>query len=289
MSTQVQLDPKVIADQARDELLATDGWFAQLGGNGIISADPGDITTTINTALGQLGMVVVISPVAFRRTKPNLRLQGGPFFDLAKLSVLVAENPTLNRQGTEGVNYITAQSLVTLAAAALDNFAPAGINEKFIVTDLMSIPIPQLDAENQPALNIWHVDFTLGAGIGYNKGTVAPVTFQYDAVNQVVFVSCATPGASIWYCYLANPNQNNYPAPANPNAKLALMLNSGLLLNEDGTPMLNEDGSYQMNEAGAAYAAIPLSPGQYLAARGWRSGLTPQNAPNDQQIFQAPT
>jgi hypothetical protein len=287
----VLISPKVIADQARDELIATDPLFTQIP---VISADPGDLVTSINTALAGLGMGVLILPVTMKATKPDLAVPipgtnlKGPFFDNVRLVIQVLEDPVLWRAATNplwtGDN--DASAVCMLVAAILHWFAPAGINERFTFGQVFWVT----DPENlSSGLNVWHVEGKAGGGIGYNKGRVAPVTFQYDAVNEVVFVSCATPGASIWYCYLANPNQNNYPAPANPNATLAMMLNSGVLLNEDGTPMLNEDGSYQMNEGGASYAAIPLAPGQFLAARGWRSGLNPQNAPNDQQVFQAPT
>jgi hypothetical protein len=264
----VLFSPKVIADQVRDELLATDGWLARTS---ILSADPGDIDTTINSALQQLSIGIVITPVSFRSSKPNLP---GPYFDKCKFSAFIVEQNTLNRQGIEDVDYITAQSLGVLISGALHQWAPPGVNERTIVSDLLPVPFPKPDAEEQPSLNMWYVEMTVGGGLGYDKGRIAPVTFAYNP-NAVlgdggggglgdgsgnsqgtgtVTLSCATPGAAIFYVIGAN---KGYPSPANDNAALAL-------------------------------GPIAISSGQPLFARAWLSGRNPIPAPNDQQSFTAP-
>jgi hypothetical protein len=277
----ILIDPKVIADQARDELLAADPTFATIP---VISGDPGDITTAIDAALEMLAIGVFILPVSMKSTVPNaaVRQPGstqryGPFFDKIKLSALIIENPTLNRNGTD---FVTAQNLTMLVAGILHWFAPAGINERFLVTDVVPVPTPRPDADNQPTLNIWYVEMTAGGGIGYNKGTVAPVLFTY--ADGAVTLTCATPGAAIFYVI----GSQGYPSPSNPNASLVLLLSSGVLLDEDGAPLLNEGGSLLMNEAGPVFASVPLAAGQTITARAWLSGLNA--ATPDTQTFTAP-
>lgn len=260
----VLFDPKIIADQARDELLASDPVFSTVP---VISADPGEIETTINAALEQLNIGVLILPVSMHSSKPNLQ---GPFFDQVKLSAMIIESPTLNRVGD---SYVTAQNLSVVIAGVLHWFAPSGINERFLVRDVMPLPTPKPD-EDQPVLNIWYVEMTGGGGIGYNKGTIAPVTATY-ADNQVT-LACATPGAAIWFT-----TDGSYPGPANPTAHLAVMQQS-FLLDDDMSPIVDAFG--QPTVTTYISYPIPVAPGTKLLARGWRSGLNPTKP--DIQSFQ---
>jgi hypothetical protein len=285
MSNTILLDPKVVADQARDEMIATDPLFTMVP---VISADPGDLVTEINAALQAIGLGVLVLPATFRATKPNMAVPipgtslRGPFFDKVRLVVQVLENSAVWRAPTNPLypNQPTAQNVAMLVSAALHWFAPAGINERFICNS-----VDWIRDTDDSGLNIWHIEFSAGGGIAYNKGRVAPVLFSYDDDAQSVILTCATLGAAIWY---VTGNNQGYPSPANPNAQLAQLTNFGVLLNEDGTPRRNEDGSLAMNENGTASIGIPLSPGQTIYARAWMSGLNPQNAPNDQQLFTAP-
>jgi hypothetical protein len=269
VSVNVLIDPKVIADQMRDELLATDAIFSDPSVT-VISADPGDIETQINSALQQLALGVIIAPVSFKSTVPNLP---GPFFDKVKMSIFVTENNTLNRQGD---SFVTAQNLTVLVAAALHRFAPAGINERVIVTDILPVPFPKPDDDNQPTLNMWYVEGTCGGGIGYNKGVIAPVTFaSVDSTH--VTLSCVTPGAAIWFTL-----DGSHPNPANPTAHLAVMQQTFLLGDDDITPILTGAGqpivTIQMSYP------VPVSAGKQLLARAWRSGLNPTTP--DVQTYQ---
>jgi len=266
----ILFDPIVLQDQARDQLLSLPP-FANIP---VVSADPGDINTQINIALERLGIGAQILVPNMHASNKN---QPGPYFDKIRLIAEVIENPTLNRDVNLNPDYLTAQQVAMLVAAGLHWYAPAGINERFYVTDVASVPVPKL--KDGKVFNIFHVELTGGGGIDYSMPKIAPVTATPVGPGpQLVTLGCATAGAAIWYTL-----DRSYPSPRNPSARMALLQASNAVTNDDGTVIYNLDGQPVLNEPGMVNYPIFVDAGKTLAARAWLQGYLPTKP--DQFIF----
>lgn len=219
-------DPKTIQDQARDELLA-DPFFAAIP---VISADPADLATEIQDALDRIGLGILLMVPSLHASNKNLP---GPVFDRIKVIAEVCEAPLLWRTSDDKP---TAQKTAMVVAAVLQHFAPEGINERFYVTDVVPIPDPT------KSYNIWHIEMECGGGVYRETPQIAPVVAENNA--GLVTLSCATPGAAIFYTL----DGVTYPAPRNEDAALYL-------------------------------APFAITDGTVLRARAWLAGYAPPTPP----------
>lgn len=78
----------------------------------IIAEDRKDLLNTINTSLAKLGLCAVVQTISAKVTKPN---KPGPVYDDVRMSVVVYENPTINRSKSDR----TAQSVAEDISEAL--------------------------------------------------------------------------------------------------------------------------------------------------------------------------
>jgi hypothetical protein len=85
----------------------------------VISEERQDLLIQINTALGKLGLVIIIQEVEAKVTSPNLP---GPVFDAFSISVLVHENVMINRSKSDR----TAKQVAKQVAEALHHKVPTG-------------------------------------------------------------------------------------------------------------------------------------------------------------------
>jgi hypothetical protein len=227
-------DFKSLADTARDALLA-EPFFANIpafGGAVVVSLDSGDIENTITQDLNKIGLNVTISTNEGFVGHPN---QSGPYFDDLGLVAIITEDVTVNRAAsTNGGNNPTAYAVAAAVCAILHKLATEGVSELFLITRIARVLTPP-DGQN-----VWNVFFKTQAGLSYTRPALAPVVVDVTAPgNQTINLSCATPGAAIFYTL-----NGAYPAPR-----------TGIL----------------------STGPINITAGQKLWARAWLPGYAPSN------------
>jgi hypothetical protein len=255
-------DFKSLADDARDELLA-DPILAAIpstSGSAIVTSDdPKDIDTEIQNKLNQIGLGILVLQPALHVTKPVKR---GPYFDKIYVVVKIYENPTVNR---DRENYVTSGQVGGIVCGILHGFFPPSVNESYYVVE----SIPVVDAD----YNVWQVTLATAAGIAYARPAIAPLVATPSAPGGGnVVLSCATPGAAIFYTL-----DGTYPSPSNPSSHLFVQAQS--ITTDDGSVITTDAGTVIVTGNGYALSQLNIAPGTLLRARAWLAGYAPTTPP----------
>ncbi len=176
----------------------------------VVPEDVMDLDTKVATALGKMGVCVVV--VTARATQSYTDTPQ-PYFQAVTVAVQVFERVAVNRR-LANPGYLTGQNYAELASAYLHGWAPDGVNEVFVAQDVVMARLPQ-DAADAGIVG-WEAPVRTQGGFQVSVPQVAPVVI--DVAQQPVTMTCATPGAAIWFT-----TDGSYPAPRGPTATLYLL------------------------------------------------------------------
>lgn len=242
-----------IIQTAAAERLLSDDFFANIP---VLTERLKDLGDMIDTALGELGICVIVVTPLFNVTYGNVP---GAYFDQVALVARVVENVTIN--GIANPDGPTALDVCERIAHLWQLFTPHGTSQAFVAKTPTIVLAPQ----KGKALVAYDVYFTTAAA-STNMNTVAAP--RITVADGIATLFCNTFGATIYYTL-----DGSYPRAGNPSAILytepfavnSLVITAGAykagwfpgslmqviapgLVNEDGSPALNEDGQGIQNE-----------------------------------------
>lgn len=173
----------------------------------VISEDVKDLQLAVDTALGKVGLCVVVVTAAARASYTDTT---APYFQAIRVLVQVLECVPVNRR-PENPSYQTGQQVAELCSAYLHGWAPDGYPEVFTSEDVLLGRLPPEAADR--GLVAWDVPVKTQGGFYVTIPQVAPCVI--DVAQQPVTIVCATAGAAIWYT-----TDGSYPAPRSATATL---------------------------------------------------------------------
>ena len=180
--------------------LTADAYFSNVP---VITEEISDIENAIQQAIAKLGVcVIVVTPTASASFPDTLK----PYFDNIKIICRVVENVVLNRS-TRGTNK-PASDVAEMVSVLLHNYAPTGVSEN-IFLDNPSITIANTGGVGK--LLSYDVRLKTQGGFDFVLDTVA--TPVIAIADDSMALSCATPGAAIFYTL-----DGSSPTPGNPTA-----------------------------------------------------------------------
>jgi hypothetical protein len=214
-----------IQQQCADQIAAA-AFFAHIT---VLTEQIGDIINQMEMALGSAtstggkagAFVCVMTPAA----NVNFPDVGGPFFSEINVSVQVTVNVPVAEDANIGV-LVTALEICEQVCAALHQFYPAAANAPLVGKS----PTVHI-ANREDNIVTYLCEFKTMGGIRTVPPQVALPVLVSD-VGGVVTLSCATPGAAMFYTTdgsNASPrNGTFYTAPFTPGAPLTLKVRAWL-------------------------------------------------------------
>lgn len=252
MSSQIRAYKQALADQ-----LLGDPAFAAIP---VMVKVSKEILSQIAEGTNPLGgMNVIIGGFSGRNLQPNIP---GPYFDDTQLAIDIVESVTIN----ESLGGPDCDDIAELAAALIHQEPLDGYDQAPLVMDMVDI--------DDPVYSIRRLMIKTPMGFLYQLPAIGAVTADVTTPgNQIVRLSCATPGAAIWYTL----DRDTYPAPRNPGARLAVMQSTGALLDGNGQVVYDSNNQPVFDGQGALSYPISITAGQLLRARAWLPGYGASN------------
>ena len=202
------------------ELLARAKADEYLGAVCIVDERVGDITKSINEALGlvtavsgKLGACIILQqPIA---SNAYNEIPGG----LLQLDInfLVLEDVTLNSDATAGT-LKTALALARRLVRVFQHFSPVGVGQPLVTKTPCITPTEPPQGDLAYNVGFTTIEADSDAFLKVAPPVISPNT---GAAPQTVTITCATSGAAIWYTldgsapWSGNPTALLYTAPVN--------------------------------------------------------------------------
>ncbi len=212
-----------IRQQCADELDAL-SYFDDLP---VLIEDRKDTPNALQRAMGALkgeggkvGAFVLFVTESASVTRDS---EFGPVFNNVDIAIQCVEQPEINRYTQNGTTK-TAWDIACQVAAALILFKPDSANSPLVMRDPSIDPILFKFQNSEKLLPGWQVNMTVAGSLAILKDQIGTPVIERDGDDQSptykeVALSCATPGAAIFYTVdgkKPGTNKTLYTAPFTP-------------------------------------------------------------------------